>query len=58
MPEPVLDTVVLRVMAFAHPNGIEILLETLNVCLKPYSFLRTQRPARLLKLWGYPILRC
>lgn len=31
MPEPVLDTVVLRVMAFAHPNGIEILLETLNV---------------------------
>lgn len=31
MPEPVLDTVVLRVLAFAHPNGLDILLEALNV---------------------------
>ena len=31
MPEPVLDTVVLRVLAFAHPDGIDILLESLNV---------------------------
>ena len=30
MPELVLDTVVLRVMAFAHPNGITILLAALD----------------------------
>ncbi|MGA9381711.1 MAG: hypothetical protein WBV73_23355 [Phormidium sp.] len=27
----ILDTVVLRVMSFAHPRGIDILLETLNI---------------------------
>lgn len=31
MLEPILDTVVLRVLAFAHPLGLDILLETLNV---------------------------
>ncbi len=29
MPEHVLDTVALRVMAFAHPQGIDILLEAI-----------------------------
>lgn len=29
MPEPVLDTVALRVMTFAHPDGLDILLTTL-----------------------------
>lgn len=31
MDKPVVDTVVLRVMSFAHPQGIEILLEAINV---------------------------
>lgn len=31
MPEPVLDTVALRVMAFAHPRGIGVLLTALGV---------------------------
>ncbi len=30
MPERVLDTVILRVLAFAHPQGIDILLRALN----------------------------
>jgi len=30
MPERVLDTVVLRVLAFAHPRGIDILLRALD----------------------------
>ena len=33
MHKPVIDTVVLRVMSFAHPRGIDILLEALNVSL-------------------------
>lgn len=31
MQNKILDTVVLRVMSFAHPRGIDILLEALNV---------------------------
>lgn len=31
MSKKILDTVVLRVMSFAHPRGIDILLEALNV---------------------------
>lgn len=31
MAKKILDTVVLRVMSFAHPRGIDILLEALNV---------------------------
>ncbi|MBD2182793.1 hypothetical protein H6S82_16125 [Planktothrix sp. FACHB-1355] len=31
MSTTILDTVVLRVMSFAHPRGIDILLETLNI---------------------------
>lgn len=31
MPEPILDTVSLRVMAFAHPEGIAILLSALGI---------------------------
>lgn len=30
MPEPVLDTVSLRVMAFAHPHGVDLLLGALG----------------------------
>ena len=31
MSKKILDTVVLRVMSFAHPRGIDILLEALNI---------------------------
>ena len=33
MHKPVIDTVVLRVMSFAYPRGIDIVLEALNVSL-------------------------
>jgi hypothetical protein len=33
-PKPILDNVVLRVMAFAHPNGLNILIQALSApCL-------------------------
>jgi predicted nucleic acid-binding protein len=33
-PKPILDNVVLRVMAFAHPNGLDILIQALSAtCL-------------------------
>ncbi len=36
MYKPVLDTVVLRVMSFAHPRGIDILLEALSVSVAQF----------------------